>query len=140
MDSPLVLILPVFVAVMVLSLAWHFGPYFCHRTGHGRCRNAVPGSLRDLNLQENPTVELQPSQGLAERVREIRVEWFGETGGKLMADTLGLPERTWANYESGVTIPALVILRFVEVTGVNPRWLRTGEGERYDVPRREFDR
>ncbi len=80
------------------------------------------------------------SRGIGQRVREIRVERFGEDGGSSLAELFGLPERTWANYESGVTIPALVILRFVEVTGVNPRWLRTGEGERYDVPRREFDR
>jgi hypothetical protein len=42
-----------------------------------------------------------------------------------------VPERTWENYEAGVVIPALVILRFVEETGVSPRWLRTGEGDKY---------
>ena len=76
-------------------------------------------------------MELKATQGLAQRVLEIRVERFGEDGGPLLAKTLGLPERTWHNYESGVTIPALVILQFVEMTGVNPRWLRTGKGERY---------
>ncbi len=35
------------------------------------------------------------------------------------------------NYESGVTIPAVVILRFVEITGANPRWLLTGRGDKY---------
>jgi hypothetical protein len=74
---------------------------------------------------------LRATQGLAERVREIRVERFGEGGGPLLAETLGVPERTWQNYESGVTIPALVILRFVELTGVSPRWLRTGKGDKY---------
>ena len=84
-------------------------------------------------------MELNATQGLAQRVREIRVERFGEDGGPLLAETLGLPERTWHNYESGVTIPALVILRFVELTGVSPRWLRTGKGDKYDDPRRGFD-
>ena len=79
------------------------------------------------------------TKGLAERVRLIRVERFGEGGGPLLAETLGLPERTWQNYESGVTIPALVILRFVELTGVSPRWLRTGKGDRYGDRRRGFD-
>ena len=74
---------------------------------------------------------LRATKGLAERVREIRVERFGAGGGPLLAETLGLPERTWHNYESGVTIPALVILQFVELTGVSPRWLRTGKGDKY---------
>jgi hypothetical protein len=82
---------------------------------------------------------VQATRGLARRVREIRVERFGEVGGPLLSETLGLPERTWANYESGVTIPALVILRFVELTGVNPRWLRTGKGEKYGDRRLGFD-
>ncbi len=82
----------------------------------------------------------RPSRGLALRVREVRAECFGEVGGPLLAEALGLPERTWANYESGVTIPAPVILRFVEMTGASPRWLRTGEGDRYEGRRRGFDR
>ena len=77
-------------------------------------------------------MELQVTRGLAQRVREIRVERFGEVGRPLLAELLGLPERTWANYESGVTIPALVILQFVDLTGVNPYWLRTGKGDKYD--------
>ncbi len=74
---------------------------------------------------------LHASRGLAQRVREIRVERFGESGRPLLAETLGLPERTWHNYESGVNIPALVILQFLEMTGANPRWLRTGEGDKF---------
>jgi hypothetical protein len=85
------------------------------------------------------TMGLQATRGLAQRVREIRVERFGEDGGPLLAEILGLPERTWANYEAGVTIPALVVLHFVEVTGANPRWLRTGQGEKYGDRRRGFD-
>ena len=57
----------------------------------------------------------------------------------LLAETLGLPERTWQNYESGVAIPALVILRFVELTGASPRWLRTGKGDKYGDRRLGFD-
>ena len=74
---------------------------------------------------------LKATQGLAQRVREIRVEHFGESGVPLLAETLDLPERTWHNYESGVTIPALVILRFIEVTKANPRWLLTGTGDKF---------
>ena len=70
-----------------------------------------------------------PSRVLAGRVREIRRQVFGERGGPRLAEALGLPDRTWRNYEAGVTIPAPVILRFIEVCGASPHWLLTGEGE-----------
>ncbi len=68
---------------------------------------------------------------LARRVGEIRRELFGDCGGPLLADILRLPPRTWFNYEAGVAIPATVILRLIEVTGVSPHWLLTGRGPRY---------
>ena len=70
------------------------------------------------------------NRSLAQRVREIREDLFGEAGGAL-ADALGLPHATWHNFESGVTIPAPVILHFIDVTGAEPHWLRTGEGDKY---------
>jgi hypothetical protein len=68
---------------------------------------------------------------LARRVRELRIEKFGEQGEPLLAEALGLPVRTWEAYESGVTIPSLVILKFIAVTGAAPHWLLTGKGARY---------
>jgi hypothetical protein len=68
---------------------------------------------------------------LGRRVGEIRRELFGEHGGPLLAEALHLPYRTWMNYEAGVTIPATVILQFIEISRANPGWLLTGEGERY---------
>jgi hypothetical protein len=68
---------------------------------------------------------------LAVRVREIRVALYGENGGPLLAEALGIPFRTLHHYESGFTIPAHSILRFIEVTGVHPHWLLTGRGERF---------
>ncbi len=84
-------------------------------------------------MDETPT---QPDwqvvkSGLANRVREIRVELYGENGGPLLADSLKVPFRTWHNYETGCTIPAPTILRFIEVTGANPLWLLTGEGDKF---------
>ena len=73
------------------------------------------------------------NRSLAQRVREIREDLFGEDGGA-MADALGLRHATWRNYESGVTIPAPVILHFIDVTGAEPHWLRTGEGAKYRDP------
>ena len=67
---------------------------------------------------------------LARRLREVRLAMDGEHGGPLLAEDLGLPARTWAHYESGVPTPGLVLLRLIEVTGVAPHWLLTGEGQR----------
>jgi hypothetical protein len=68
---------------------------------------------------------------LAERVREVRQDLYGDHGGPLLAEALHLPFRTWMNYEAGVTIPAQVILRFIEVTRAHHHWLLTGTGPRY---------
>jgi hypothetical protein len=53
-----------------------------------------------------------------------------------MAEALGLNARTRANYESGVTIHVLALLRFIDVAGIEPRWLLTGQGEKYRLGRR----
>jgi hypothetical protein len=68
---------------------------------------------------------------LAPRIREIRLAKFGPDGIPLLAQALGIPARTWLNFEHGVTVPAWIILQFIELTGVEPHWLLTGGGERY---------
>ena len=57
----------------------------------------------------------------------------GPYGASILADALCLPSRTLLNYESGCTIPARVLPRFLEVTGTEPRWLLTGTGPRYRI-------
>ena len=85
-----------------------------------------------MSNNSHPSFDWQAvKHDLASRVREIREELFGEHGGPLLADALRLPYRTWANYEAGCTIPAQVILRFIEFTRTDPHWLLTGEGEKY---------
>jgi hypothetical protein len=71
--------------------------------------------------------------GLAHRIRQIREDIFGDEGVPEVAARLRLPERTWSNYEAGVTMPAQVLLRFIAETGADPHWLLTGQGERYTV-------
>jgi len=68
---------------------------------------------------------------LAVRLRDVRVALYGENGGPLLAEALGIPFRTLHGYESGCTIPAHSILRFIELTGVHPHWLLTGRGEQF---------
>ena len=82
---------------------------------------------RRKNLPESVRVKCH----LSERLREIRIELHGERGGSEMARRLGLPIRTWYNYESGVTVPAEVMLKFVELTSVEPLWLLHGQGPKF---------
>jgi hypothetical protein len=71
---------------------------------------------------------------LAERLKMVRVELFGEHGGPELARRLGIPGRTWYNYEVGVTVPAEVVLRFIDLTAVEPKWLLAGQGDKYRIP------
>jgi hypothetical protein len=71
---------------------------------------------------------------LARRLKEVRIERFGENGGAELARAVEVPARTWYNYERGVTVPAEVLLRFISVTGVEPQWLLEGRGEKYRGP------
>jgi hypothetical protein len=56
---------------------------------------------------------------------------FGEHGGPELARRLNIPARTWYNYETGVTVPAEVLLGFIDQTGTNPVWLLSGDGPKY---------
>jgi hypothetical protein len=62
---------------------------------------------------------------------------FGERGGAEMARRLGLPLRTWYNYEEGTAIPAEVILTIMELTSAEPRWLLYGTDPKYRPKRAE---
>ena len=70
------------------------------------------------------------SQQLAKRLKIIRFELFGEGGIPELAKQLGIPAKTWSHYETGVTIPGEVLVKFIVVTSTDPLWLMTGEGSR----------
>src|SRR3954453_15050268 len=76
-------------------------------------------------------VSVQAKFSLAERLRLLRSELYGERGGPELARRLGLPIRTWYNYESGVTVPAEVVLKIIELTSVEPIWLLHGQGPKF---------
>src|ERR1700730_3552605 len=67
---------------------------------------------------------------LADRIRMIRTELYGERGLAELAKQIGVPVRTWYSYETGVTVPAEVLLRFIELTHVEPLWLLHGQGNK----------
>jgi hypothetical protein len=81
--------------------------------------------------KKTPKVRVNVKASLSRRLREIRQELFGEHGGPELARRLNLPARTWYNYETGVTVPAEVLLGFIDQTGANPFWLLSGEGPKY---------
>lgn len=81
--------------------------------------------------KKTPRTRANVKAMVSSRLRDVRQEIFGEHGGPELARRLGLPARTWYNYETGVTVPAEVLLSFIEQTGVNPIWLLSGKGPRY---------
>jgi len=78
--------------------------------------------------RKNQPEAVRTKYHLAERLRQVRTELYGERGGPELARRLGVPIRTWYNYESGVTVPSEVMLRFIELTAVEPLWLLYGRG------------
>ncbi|MEW4567742.1 hypothetical protein AB1L88_07735 [Tautonia sp. JC769] len=81
-------------------------------------------------LPENwdwPSIRME----LATRVRDVRIELYGEHGGPLLASSLHLPFHRWSEYEQGEPIPGEVLLRFLALTRVEPHWLLTGKGPKY---------
>jgi hypothetical protein len=56
---------------------------------------------------------------------------FGERGGPMLAELLGITQRRLARIEAGGPIPAEIILKLIDLTGVNPGWLLSGESEVY---------
>ena len=77
--------------------------------------------------------------GLAERIREVREDFYGESGAQFLADALGIELETWTNYERGVMIPAVVVLKLIDMTMASPHWLLTGKGSKY-LDRRSYGR
>ncbi|WZO96151.1 S24 family peptidase [Isosphaeraceae bacterium EP7] len=81
--------------------------------------------------KKTPKIRINVKASISRRLREIRQEMFGEHGGPELARRLNLPARTWYNYETGVTVPAEVLLGFIEQTSTNPLWLLSGEGAKF---------
>jgi hypothetical protein len=86
---------------------------------------------------KTPSQAVRVRLALAGRIVALRSELFGERGGAEMARHLGLPLRTWYNYEAGTAIPAEVVLRIIELTAVEPEWLLYGRGPKYRPTRPE---
>jgi hypothetical protein len=77
-------------------------------------------------------LETTNNQDLAARLREVREDMYGEHGAQFMADALGITLHTWKNYESGVVMLAQTVLLLIDTMRINPSWLLTGKGEKFD--------
>ena len=55
--------------------------------------------------RKNAPESIRVKHGLSDRLRSLRTDFYGERGGPDLARTLGIPVRTWYNYENGVTVP-----------------------------------
>lgn len=86
-----------------------------------------------MEERDGKVIERRPcdSQALGARLRQVRIELLGEGGPGELARSMGVPVRTWINYEVGVTIPGPILLKFIERTRVEPAWLLTGRGARF---------
>jgi hypothetical protein len=84
-----------------------------------------------VDLKPGKTLMSSARDTLADRIREIRLDQFGEHGIPALSKAMEIPARTWENFEAGVQMPGSAMLRFIEVSGVDPHWLLTGEGDRY---------
>jgi hypothetical protein len=87
-----------------------------------------------MDHSPSPSDQARSKAAIAGRLRLIRSENFGEHGGPELADQLVVPSRTWSNYESGVTIPGEILLRFLAITNTEPLWLFGGEGPKHRTP------
>lgn len=88
--------------------------------------------LSAVARKKTPKVRVNIKASVSRRLREVRQDLFGEHGGPELARRLGLPARTWYNYETGVTVPAEVLLAFIDQTGANPSWLLSGAGPKFN--------
>ncbi|MDR3639252.1 MAG: hypothetical protein P4L84_35955 [Isosphaeraceae bacterium] len=69
---------------------------------------------------------------LGDRLRQVRIEIFGDDGIDELAEQLGMAPQTWRNFEAiGELISAAQLHEFVELTGTHPLWLLRGQGPKY---------
>ncbi len=129
-----------FFPALVPTLTRQSASFSSHRSPPNRGRPDVPeggsptAGPSAVARKKTSKVRVDLKQLISQRLREVRQERFGEHGGPELARRLDLPARTWYNYETGVTVPAEVLLSFIDQTGTNPGWLFNGEGPKFSRP------
>jgi len=80
---------------------------------------------------KTPNESVRTKLALAERLVALRSELYGDRGAPELARRLGIPARTWYNYERGCTVPAETILKVIKATLVEAEWLLDGKGPKF---------
>jgi hypothetical protein len=91
--------------------------------------NQLWRSSPNIEVAEMSSRESRPK--LAERIRAVRLDLYGESGGPLLAKQMKVPFRVWMRYDAGEMMPAEILLRFITLTNVNPQWLLKGRDGLY---------
>ena len=68
------------------------------------------------------------SAELARRLSRARQSIYGDAGRPELARSIGVALPAWEGYEAGCPMPGEVLLQFMDVTGVRPEWLISGDG------------
>lgn len=71
------------------------------------------------------------SDAVCERTKELRVELCGKRGRSKVATMLGITPSTYHYYERGRVLPADLMVKLCESTGVNVEWFLLGTGPKY---------
>ena len=87
--------------------------------------------------RKTPGPSVRAKLALAARLVALRSELYGARGAPAMARWLGIPTRTWYNYERGCTVPAEIILKVITATSVEAEWLLNGTGPTFRPVRAE---
>lgn len=65
---------------------------------------------------------------ICSRLREVRVQHFGERGRSKLCRLLGIQPSTYSLYEVNRVPPAELLVRVSRITGVSLEWLLSGDG------------
>ena len=100
-------------------------------TGFVRASKSVRNLTMDTCPMAKPGKSL-PAALLRDRLRLIRIELFGDDGIGELAARLGIAASVWHHYETEAdSMPAPLLLRFIDATGASAEWLLHGTGRRY---------
>lgn len=75
-----------------------------------------------------------PTPEICLRIAKVRLELHGPRGKAAFAKSLGISPSTYSYYEAGRVPPAEVLVRIADRSGVDLRWLLTGQASSPAVP------
>ena len=71
------------------------------------------------------------NEAVCERTKELRQELCGRRGRSKLAALLGITPSTYHYYERGRVLPADLMVKLCDLTGVNIEWFLLENGPKY---------